>query len=72
MLGPVLVNYLREYQIERHVDPKDAYSFVLYMMVGLLVVGLAANLLVHPVADKYFGQAEHHGDFPAGHRPSMT
>ena len=54
ILGPVLVNYLRTYQIDRGVPPANAYSFVLYVMAGLLVVGLAANLSVRPVSDRYF------------------
>jgi MFS family permease len=55
ILGPVLVNYLRKYQIEvRHVPPAGAYSFVLYVMAGLLVVGFIANLLVRPVHERHF------------------
>src|SRR5881394_1583832 len=50
VLGPVLVNYLRKYQIEVwRVPAAGAYSFVLYVMAGLLVVGFVANLLVRPV-----------------------
>ncbi len=55
ILGPVLVNYLRKYQIEvRGVPPAGAYSFVLYVMAGLLVIGFIANLLVQPVHDRHF------------------
>jgi hypothetical protein len=53
VLGPVLVNYLRQYQIDRHVPPAQAYAFVLYFMVGLLIVGLIANSLVRPVSEHY-------------------
>ena len=49
VLGPLLVNYIREYQIHRGVAPADAYSPVLYIMAGLLVVGFICNLLVRPV-----------------------
>ena len=56
ILGPVLVNYLRKYQIDvRGVPPANAYSFVLYIMAGLLVVGFIANLLVRPVHERFFG-----------------
>jgi MFS family permease len=44
--GPVLVNYLREYQIERGVPKAEAYTVTMYIMAGLLVVGFACNLLV--------------------------
>jgi len=55
ILGPVLVNYLRKYQIEqRGVPPANAYSFVLYVMAALLVIGFLANLMVRPVSDRYF------------------
>ena len=51
VLGPVLVNYLREYQLRRGVPPADAYSVVLYIMAGLLVVGFMCNLMVRPVSE---------------------
>src|ERR1700761_3484106 len=56
VLGPVLVNYIREYQKSKGVPLADAYSTVLYVMVGLLMVGLVANSLVRPVACKYWYQ----------------
>ena len=52
VLGPVLVNYMREYQIAHGVDKASAYQTVLQIMAGLLVVGFVANLLVRPVARK--------------------
>jgi MFS family permease len=58
VLGPVLVNYLRKNQINRHVPPAQAYAFVLYVMVGLLIVGLIANSLVRPVSERYFNEGE--------------
>jgi MFS family permease len=48
--GPVLVNYIREFQIERGVAPANAYSITMYLMAGLLGVGFVCNLLVRPVA----------------------
>ena len=38
--GPVLVNYIREYQIDRGVPAAQAYNVTMYLMAGLLVVGL--------------------------------
>jgi MFS family permease len=52
--GPVLVNYIREYQIERGVPPAQAYNVTMYLMAGLLVLGFFANLAVRPVPDQYF------------------
>jgi MFS family permease len=58
VLGPILVNYIREYQKNRGVPLADAYSTVLYVMVGLLIVGFIANALVRPVNPKHWYQAE--------------
>ncbi|WP_397450970.1 OFA family MFS transporter [Pseudomonas sp. NA-150] len=54
VLGPVLVNYIREYQLSIGVARADAYDITLYILAGLLVLGFVCNLLVRPVADKYF------------------
>jgi MFS family permease len=47
--GPVLVNYIRAYQIDHGVAKADAYSVTMYLMAGLLVVGFVCNLLVRPI-----------------------
>ena len=52
VLGPVLVNYLREAQIDAGVAPAQAYSLTMYVMAGLLAVGLACNLAIRPVAQR--------------------
>ena len=49
VLGPVLVNYIREYQIGRGVPKAEAYSVTMYLMAGLLLVGFAANVALRPV-----------------------
>jgi MFS family permease len=54
VLGPVLVNYMREYQIQHGADKASAYQGVLHVMAALLLVGFVANLLVRPVAEKYW------------------
>ena len=54
VLGPVLVNYLREYQLSIGVERAAAYDITLYILASLLVLGFICNLLVRPVADKYF------------------
>ncbi|MCY1520269.1 putative MFS-type transporter YhjX [compost metagenome] len=53
VLGPVLVNYIREYQIEQGVAKADAYTVTMYIMAGLLVVGFICNLLVRPVHPRH-------------------
>ncbi len=55
VLGPVLVNYIREYQIyTMNIAPSDAYSTTMYIMASLLIIGLVANLLIRPVKEKHF------------------
>jgi MFS family permease len=53
VLGPVLVNYIREYQIGHGVAKADAYTVTMYIMAGLLLVGLACNLAVRPVDPRH-------------------
>jgi len=55
ILGPVLVNYIRAYQIQEMAIPAaQAYSTTMYIMAGLLVIGLICNLSVKPVHRKHF------------------
>jgi MFS family permease len=54
ILGPVLVNYIREYQIDRGVPAAQAYNVTMYVLVGLLVVGFFCNAAVRPVAERWF------------------
>jgi MFS family permease len=54
ILGPVLVNYIREYQIDRGIPAAQAYNVTMYVLVGLLVAGFFANLAVRPVDDRYY------------------
>ena len=54
ILGPVVVNYMRDYQLSLGIPREQVYNQTMYILVGFLVVGLAANLLIRPVAAKYF------------------
>ena len=54
IFGPVIVNYLREYNITHGVPKAQAYNNTMYIMAGLLVVGFICNLLVKAVASKYW------------------
>lgn len=53
VLGPLLVNYIRQYQIDRGVPKAQAYSVTLYLMCALLFIGFLCNLGMHPVDPKY-------------------
>src|ERR1700723_3314218 len=54
VLGPVLVNYVREYQLEHGVPRAEVYSFTMYVLAGLLAVGFVCNLMIKPVAKKHY------------------
>ena len=54
VLGPVLVNYIREYQLAAGVPPAQAYNVTMYILAGLLALGLVCNLLVRPVGEKHY------------------
>jgi MFS family permease len=54
VLGPLLVNYLREYQIDSGVPRALVYDNTMYILAGLLLLGFICNLLVRPVAGKHY------------------
>jgi len=53
VLGPVLVNYLREFQIAQGVPKAEAYNMTMYIMAGLLLLGVLCNLSIKPVHEKH-------------------
>ena len=54
VFGPLIVNYIRESQIAAGVPKAQAYDVTMYVLAGMIVLGLVCNLMVRPVADKYF------------------
>jgi MFS family permease len=54
ILGPVLVNYIREYQIDRGIPAAEAYNFTMYVLAALLVVGFFCNLALRPVDERHY------------------
>ncbi len=63
--GPVLVNYIRQYQIDRQVPKAEAYTVTMYIMAGLLVVGLICNFLVRPLGREDSAKAGSKPEAPA-------
>jgi len=54
IIGPVTINYLREYQIEvLEMQPAQVYNLTMYLMAGLLFIGLLCNLSIKPVDPKF-------------------
>lgn len=62
VLGPVLVNYIRQFQVDAGVAPANAYNTTMFIMAGLLVIGFICNLLVKPVDPKFHISDEDPGE----------
>ncbi len=59
ILGPVVVNYIREFQINAGVPRAQVYDFTMYILAGMLVVGFICNAMIKPVDPKwYMSEAE--------------
>jgi MFS family permease len=54
ILGPVVVNYMRDYQLSLGLPRAQVYNQTMYILTGMLVIGLICNLLIRPLADKWF------------------
>jgi len=58
ILGPVVVNYIREFQLAHGVPPHQAYNITMYVLAGMLLAGLCCNLLVRPVNERHYMSEE--------------
>ncbi len=58
VLGPVLVNYIRDYQIDHGIARADVYSITMYILAGLLLIGFVCNSLIRPVDERLFVAAD--------------
>jgi MFS family permease len=64
IFGPVLVNYIREYNVTHGVPKAQAYNTTMYIMAGLLVIGFICNFFVKAVDARYHMKAEGEGTEP--------
>ncbi len=58
IFGPVLVNYIRQYQVETGVPKAQAYNVTMYIMAALLVVGFICNFMIRAVDDRHHMELE--------------
>src|SRR6476646_643217 len=58
IIGPVVVNYIREAQLAAGVPRDHLYDYTLYILAGMLVVGLICNYLIKPVDKKWYMTSE--------------
>jgi MFS family permease len=54
VLGPLVVNYIREYQLAHGVPKAQVYDITMYVLAGFLALGFICNLLVRPLSDDKF------------------
>jgi MFS family permease len=54
IFGPVLVNYIREYNVTHGVPKAQAYNVTMYIMAGLLVIGFVCNALIKAVHRRHY------------------
>jgi hypothetical protein len=58
IVGPVVVNYIREFEIAAGVPRDHVYDVTMYILAGMLVLGLICNMMVKPLADRWFMKPE--------------
>ena len=54
ILGPVIVNYMREYQLALGIPREQVYNQTMMVLAAMLMLGLLCNLLIRPVAERWF------------------
>ncbi len=70
VFGPVIVNYMRQYQIAHGVPASGAYNTTMYLMAVLLIIGLVCNLLMTPVHERHYYSVEE--ELAAGAEPEVA
>ncbi|HEV2263841.1 MAG TPA: OFA family MFS transporter [Stellaceae bacterium] len=58
IFGPVLVNYIRQYNVTHGVAKAQAYNTTMYVMAVLLVIGFICNFLVRAVDKRHHMTAQ--------------
>jgi MFS family permease len=54
IVGPLIVNGILDHYKQKHIPVAQAYPVILHIMSGLLVLGFVADLLVRPVASRFW------------------
>ena len=58
IIGPVVVNYLREFQLAAGVSRDHLYNSTMYILCAMLAAGIVCNYLVKPVDPKWYMNAD--------------
>jgi MFS family permease len=58
IIGPVVVNYIREFQLAAGVPRDQLYNTTMYILCAMLIGGLICNYLIKPVDHKWHMSAD--------------
>jgi MFS family permease len=58
IVGPVVVNYIREFQLSHGVPRDHLYDTTMYILCAMLIGGLICNFLIKPVDPKWYMSQE--------------
>ena len=58
IIGPVVVNYIREFQLQAGVPRDHLYDTTMYILCAMLIAGLICNYMIKPVDPKWNMSAE--------------
>jgi MFS family permease len=58
IIGPVVVNYIREFQLQAGVPRDQLYNTTMYILCAMLIAGLICNYLIKPVDPKWHMRAD--------------
>jgi len=58
IVGPVVVNYIREFQLAAGVPRDQLYNTTMYILCAMLIAGLICNYLIKPVDHKWHMSAD--------------
>jgi hypothetical protein len=63
------VNYIRQAQIDAGVPREQVYDFTLYILAGMLALGFLCNLMVKPLAQRWFMSDEQVAELQVAQTP---
>jgi MFS family permease len=58
IFGPVLVNYIRQWNVEHGVPAAQAYNVTMYVMAVLLIIGFICNYFIKAVDERHHMKLE--------------
>jgi MFS family permease len=70
IIGPVVVNYIREFQLAAGVPRDQLYNTTMYILCAMLIAGLICNYLIKPVDPKWNMSSEEVARLQAAHAKS--